>query len=272
MSSPPSPAAMRLSRLLRCSSTRRRLARARAYPGSTWTSIWFKNRRRSSGPPFTNPRSSGQKSAALKLPGRSTARRRMPSTSIVLRVRSSSTASVIAISRVVTPVSTSASILEPGPAGPTSSDSRRALVDLGGHLSLAVAHLVGGGREGQRAGLRFDPDDVGAVPGEQRHRAHRLGQLAGRDLDLGRALAGDNLCVVWILAVDKPGGQLRAAGAEEYLITSLGDDHLHLARLALEYPGELRQRPGRHDEARLQLRGRGRSQLAHRESVAVGRG
>src|SRR5207302_5216654 len=108
--------------------------------------------------------------------------------------------------------------------------------------------------------------------GEQRHRAHCLGQLAGRHLDLGRALAGDNLCVVWILAVDKPGGQLRAAGAEEHLITSLGDDHLDLARLALEYPGELRQRSGRHDEARLKVWGRGRSPLEYRESVAVGRG
>src|SRR5438132_114548 len=109
-------------------------------------------------------------------------------------------------------------------------------VNVGHHLCLAVAHFVGGGGQRERSGLRLDADDVGAVAGKQRDGTYGLGELCRGDLDLGRALAGDNLCVVGILSVDQAGSQLRAPGLEEDLVAGLGDDHLDPARLTFQHP------------------------------------
>src|SRR5207244_8425980 len=78
---------------------------------------------------------------------------------------------------------------------------------------------------------------------------------------------GDNLCIVGILAVDQPRGELGAAGAEEHLVPSFRDDHLHLARFAFEHPGELCQGPCWDDEACLQVGCAGRGELADGQAV-----
>ena len=145
-------------------------------------------------------------------------------------------------------------------------------IHVGGHLGFAVAHLVGGGGERERSRLRFDADHVRAVARKERHGADCLRELASRDPDRGRALTGDNLCVVWILAVDEPRGELGAAGAEEDLIAGFGDDDLYLPRLTLENPRQLGQGSSRNDETRLQLRRSGGGQLPDRQPVAVGGG
>src|SRR5450759_196253 len=52
-------------------------------------------------------------------------------------------------------------------------------LDGGGHLRLAIPDLIGGGGQDQRPRLGLDPDHVGAVAGEERHRTDRLGELTG---------------------------------------------------------------------------------------------
>ena len=82
---------------------------------------------------------------------------------------------------------------------------------------------------------------------------------------------GQDLLVVGELAVDEPAHEVHALEVEQDLVAAGRQDDIHRLVDVGEDPGQLGERPGGDDEARLLDRVEGRQRL-DRDPVVVGRG
>ena len=114
-------------------------------------------------------------------------------------------------------------------------------------------------------------DDVGRLVGDERRRPDGAQELLAIEDGARRVGLGHDLLVVRELPVDEPAHEVDALEVEQDLVAAGREDDLDRVVDVGEDPTELRQRPGRDDDARLGHRIEDRHGL-DRDPVVVGGG
>ena len=152
-------------------------------------------------------------------------------------------------------------------------DRRAVALDRGLDLADVVADLgVGADRDpGLAVGRDLELDDVGRLVGDQRRRPDGAQELLAIEDGPRRVALRHDLLVVRELAVDQPADEVDAVEVEQDLVAAAGEDDLDRVVDVGQDPGQLVERPGRDDDARLGDGVEDRDRL-DRDPVVVGGG
>ena len=152
-------------------------------------------------------------------------------------------------------------------------DRRPVALDRRLDLADVVADLgVGADRDPRLAvGADLELDDVGRLVGDERGRPDRPQELLAVEDGPGRVAGRDDLLVVRELAVDQPADEVDPVEVEQDLVRAAGQDDLDRVVDVGQDPGQLVERPGRDDDARLRDGVEDRDRL-DRDPVVVGGG